>query len=387
MRTLSIDHIEFYVGDAIAMTEALCSVYGFRVYGRGGPETGLPGQRSVLLGQGDIRILLTSGLHEDHTASQFVARHGDGVAVIGFRADVATTYADAIAAGATSVTPLRSWENDKARVVTAEITGFGEVAYRLIERHGADAEFLPDAIAMEPGAADGPAGTTASCPADSPADSPADGADDGIAADLLSLIDHVALCVPAGELDSTVAFHEQALGFTVIFQEYVEVGSQGMFSKVVQSESGGATLTIIEPDINRQAGQIDDFLAWHGGAGVQHLAFLTADIVHAVRTFGQRGAGFAETPASYYDMLGARLGATEIPIDALRPLGILVDRDHWGQMYQIFAKSTHIRRTYFHELIERRGARTFGISNIPALYAAKDRELAEIREMTGTSHG
>lgn len=364
MRTLSIDHIEFYVGDAIAMTQSLCSVYGFRVYGRGGPETGLPGQRSVLLGQGAIRILLTSGLHEGHPASQFVARHGDGVAVIGFRADAAAAYADAVAAGATSVGQPRSWENDQARAVTAEIAGFGEVVYRLIERHGADAEFLPGAIVMEPGAA----------------------AAGAAAGDLLSLIDHVALCVPAGQLDPIIAFHEQVLGFTVIFQEYVEVGAQGMISKVVQSPSGGATFTIIEPDVNRQAGQIDDFLAWHGGAGVQHLAFLTQDIAGAVRTFSERGAGFAATPSSYYDMLGARLGATEIPVEALRPLGILVDRDHWGQMYQIFAKSTHIRRTYFHELIERRGARTFGMSNIPALYAAKDRELAEIREMTGTTH-
>ena len=362
MRTLGIDHIEFYVGDAIAMTQSLCSVYGFRVYGRGGPETGLPGQRSVLLGQGAIRILLTSGLHEDHPASQFVARHGDGVAVIGFRADGADAYADAVAAGATSIGQPRCWDNDRARVVTAEIEGFGEVVYRLVERHGLDGEFLPGAIAMEPGAAA------------------------GAADDLLTLIDHVALCVPAGKLDPTIAFHEQVLGFMVIFQEYVEVGAQGMTSKVVQSPSGSATFTIIEPDLSRQAGQIDDFLAWHGGAGVQHLAFLTQDIAAAVRTFSERGAGFAVTPSSYYDMLGARLGPTEIPVEALRPLGILVDRDHWGQMYQIFAKSTHIRRTYFHELIERRGARTFGMSNIPALYAAKDRELAEIRQMSGTPH-
>jgi 4-hydroxymandelate synthase len=363
MKTSSFDHIEFYVGDAIAMTQSLCSAYGFRVYGHGGPETGLPGQRSVLLGQGAIRILLTSGLHEDHPASQFVARHGDGVAVIAFGTDaVAAAYADAVAAEGTGIAQPRSWENDEARVVTAEIEGFGDVIYRLVERHGPDAEFQPGAIVMEPGAADEAAG------------------------DLLTLIDHAALIVPPGQLDPTIAFHEKALGFTVIFQEYVEVGAQGMFSKVVQSPSGGATFTIIEPDISRQAGQIDDFLAWHGGAGVQHLAFLTQDIVHAVATIAERGAGFAETPSSYYDMLGARLGATAIPVESLRPLGILVDRDHWGQMYQIFAKSTHIRRTYFHELIERRGARTFGMSNIPALYAAKDRELAEIREMTGTTH-
>jgi 4-hydroxymandelate synthase len=298
MEIQGIDHAEFCVGDAIALTQSLCSVYGFRAYGRGGPETGLPGQRSVLLGQGDVRILLTSGLHEDHPASQLVARHGDGVAVIGLRTDVAA----------------------------------------------------------------------------------------GAAGDLLTLIDHVALCVPSGQLDPVIAFHEQVLGFTVIFREYVGVGAQGMISKAVQSPSGGATFTVIEPDLSRRPGQIDDFLAWHGGAGGQHLAFLTQDIVHAVRALSERGAGFAATPSSYYDMLGGRPGPTEITVEALRPLGILADRDHWGQMYQVFAKSTRIRRTYFHELIERRGARTFGMSNIPALYAAKDRELAEIREMTGTTH-
>jgi 4-hydroxymandelate synthase len=107
--------------------------------------------------------------------------------------------------------------------------------------------------------------------------------------------------------------------------------------------------------------------------------------VHAVQTFAGRGVEFAVTPSSYYDVLAARLGTTDIAVEALRPLGILVDRDHWGQMYQIFAKSTHIRRTYFLELIDRHGARTFGTSNIPALYAAKERELAEIRDTAGTS--
>src|SRR5579863_3071163 len=139
MKILSIDHAEFYVGDAIAMTQSLCSVYGFRVYGAGGPETGLPGQRSVLLGQGDIRILLTSGLHEDHPASQFVARHGDGVAVTAFRTDsAAVAYTDAVAAGGSAVHQPRTWENQETSVVTAEVAGFGDVVYRLVERRGSD---------------------------------------------------------------------------------------------------------------------------------------------------------------------------------------------------------------------------------------------------------
>ena len=361
MNIASIDHVELYVGDATAVAQSLCAAYGFRVYGHGGPETGLPGQRSVLLGQGAIRMLLTSGLNQGHPASQFVARHGDGVAVAAFRTDsAATAYTDAVTAGGSGIRPPCTWENDEASVVSAEIAGFGDVVYRFVERRGSDAEFQPGVIEMEPGAAAG--------------------ADD----DMLCVIDHAAVCVPAGELDTTIAFHEQVLGFTVIFQEYIEIGGQGMISKVVQSPSGGATFTIIEPDISRHRGQIDDFLGWHDGAGVQHVAFLTKDIVHAVRTLIGRGVEFAVTPSSYYGMLAARLGATDLEVEELRPLGILVDRDHWGQMYQIFAKSTHIRRTYFLELIDRHGARTFGTSNIPALYEAKERELAEIRDSAGT---
>jgi 4-hydroxymandelate synthase len=356
MNIVDVDHIELYVGDAVAAAQSLRAAYGFRVYGRGGPDTGLPGQRSVLLGQGDIRVLLTSGLHKDHPASQFVAKHGDGVAVTAFRTDsAAAAYTDAIAAGGSGIRPPRAWENEEACVVTAEVAGFGDVLYRLVERRGSQTPFQPRAIEMDPGAAAG--------------------ADD----DLLRIIDHLAVCVPAGELDPVVAFHERVFGFTVIFKEYIEIGDQGVMSKVVQSPSGGVTFTILEPDPSRQAGQIDDFLAWHDGAGVQHVAFLTNDILRAVRTFTGRSVEFAVTPSSYYDALAARLGETDIEVDALRPLGILADRDHWGQMYQIFAKSTHIRRTYFVELIDRHGARTFGTSNIPALYAAKERELAEFR--------
>jgi 4-hydroxymandelate synthase len=357
MNILDMDHIELYVGDAVAAAAIMCSDYGFHPYGRGGPDTRLPGQRSVLLGQGDIRVLLTSGLNKDHPASQFVARHGDGVAVTAFATDnTPAAYAEAVAAGGTGIRPPHSWEDAETSVVTAEVAGFGDMVYRFVERHAPGGGFLPGAIVMEPG-------STA-----------------GAGQDLLRSIDHAAVCVPAGELGATVAFHEQVFGFRVTFEEYIEIGDQGVMSKVVQSPSGGVTFTILEPDLTRQAGQIDDFLAWHDGAGVQHIAYLTSDIVHAVRTFAERGVEFAETPASYYDMLSARLGTTNIEVEALRPLSILVDRDHWGHMYQIFAKSTHIRHTYFTELIDRHGARTFGTSNIPALYAAKERELAGLRE-------
>jgi 4-hydroxymandelate synthase len=365
MQILGTDHIELYVGDARAAAEQLCATYGFHVYGQGGPETGLAGQRSVLLGQRDIRVLLTSGLSSGHRASRYVAQHGDGVAIVAFGcSDAEAVYAEAVAQGATALEPPRVVERGGARVVVAEVSGFGDVAHRLVQREAGEGAFLPGLLdtSMAP---DGP-----------------------VEDDLLHAIDHVAVCLPAGELDATVAFYERAFGFDMIFQEYIEVGEQGMQSKVVQSPSpssaaaAGVTFTLIQPDISRRAGQIDDFLAWHEGAGVQHIAFSTHDIVAAVRALGARGVEFSQTPGSYYDMLPARLGEVDVPVGDLRPLGILVDRDHWGQMYQIFAKSTHIRRTYFNELIDRHGAKTFGTSNIPALYAAKERELAAVRDTT-----
>jgi 4-hydroxymandelate synthase len=356
MNLIDVDHIEMFVGDAAQAARSMCQSYGFRVYGAGGPETGLEGQRSFLLGQGRVRVLLTSGLRADHPASAYVARHGDGVAVIAFGTDdVAAAFAETVAAGAGPVQPPHTYERDGAVVATAEVTGFGDVTHRLIQRTGSKREFLPGAIAMFDGVTDDPE-------------------------DLLGIIDHAAVCVPAGELPSTVRFYRDVFGFDMIFEEYIEVGAQGMFSQVVQSNSGGITLTLIQPDISRRPGQIDDFLAWHDGAGVQHVAYTTRDIVRAVRTFAERGVQFAVTPSSYYEMLTSRLGEIDVPAAELAPLGILVDRDHWGQMYQIFATSTHIRRTYFVELIDRHGAKTFGTSNIPALYAAKERELAAIRE-------
>jgi 4-hydroxymandelate synthase len=361
MKILDTDHIELYVGDARVAAGQLCAQYGFHVYGQGGPETGLPGQRSVLLGQRGIRILLTSGLSGGHRASRYVAQHGDGVAIVAFGCtDAEAAFAEAVAAGATPVTAPRSVSAGGSRVVIAEVSGFGDVTHRLVQRDPGDPQFLPGLVDMSMAPAE------------------------AVEADLLYAIDHAAVCLPAGELDSTVAYYERVFGFEMIFQEYIEVGEQGMQSKVVQSPSGGVTFTLIQPDISRRAGQIDDFLAWHEGAGVQHVALSTNDIVTAVRTLGERGVEFAQTPGSYYDMLSARLGETDVAVADLRPLGILVDRDHWGQMYQIFAKSTHIRRTYFNELIDRHGARTFGTSNIPALYAAKERELAAVRDTTAS---
>lgn len=340
MNVLGVDHLEFYVGDARQTAYFLCTAFGFRIRGQGGPQTGLADQRSLLLRHGDIHIVLTSGLTPQHPATEYVGRHGDGVAIIGMGVeDVRVAYDEC---GAGLVEPAFY---EQAAFAVAQ--GFGDVTHRLVQRHEDKEFWLPG---IEPVVDAEP--------------------DDG----LLQVIDHLAICVPNGELGSTSRFYQDVFGFNEIFEEYIEVGGQGMDSKVVQSASREVTFTLIEPDVRKRPGQIDDFLQWHAGAGVQHVAFRTDDIIRAVSTFSDRGVGFLSTPGSYYDLLATR--TTDIPLGELRKHSVLVDEDHWGQMYQIFTQSMHIRRTLFLELIERHGALTFGSSNIKALYEAKERELA-----------
>lgn len=361
MNISGIDHIELYVGDARQTAFYLCTAFGFTICGQGGPETGLGDRRSLLLRQGEIQIVLTTGLSAEDPASSYVHRHGDGVAVVGIGVDDATAaYHGLVERGATPLSPPTTYRNEDGEVIVAEVSGFSDVTHRLVERHAPPLEFLPGAIEV----------TTA--------DPHGDGK-------LLRTIDHLAICVPAGGLAPTVKYYEEVFGFTQIFEEYIEVGGQGMDSKVVQSPSQLVTFTLIEPDTSRTSGQIDDFLTWHAGAGVQHVAFGCDDIVTAVSALGDHGVRFLGTPASYYESLEERVGPVDAPVDELRRLGVLVDRDHWGQLLQIFTESMHIRRTLFLEIIERRGALTFGSGNIKALYTAKQRELSVASpELPGT---
>ncbi|WP_371791672.1 4-hydroxyphenylpyruvate dioxygenase [Streptomyces sp. NBC_01471] len=348
----AVDHIEFYVGDAQQTAFYLCTAFGFRVRGQAGPETGHGDRRSLLLSQGGTDIVLTSALSPDHPAARYVALHGDGVANIAFEVtDTVRALAEAVGRGATVVEEAETFRRDGTEVVTASVLGFGDVAHRLVQRSGDRSDFLPGVM-------------------DIFADDPEENAQ------LLHTVDHAAVCLPAGELCPTVAFYEKVFGFSQIFEEFIEVGEQAMDSKVVQSPSGKVTFTLIEPVADRQPGQIDAFLARHGGAGVQHLALLTDDIVTTVPALEARGVKFLETPDTYYDELTARMGRPELRIEDLRRTSVLVDQDHWGQVFQIFTQSMHVRKTFFWEVIDRHGARTFGSGNIKALYEAVAREKA-----------
>jgi 4-hydroxymandelate synthase len=331
MSILGIEYVEFYVADLRAAAAPLRHDYGFTEAGpldRG--EHG--GGRSMRLRQGTIALVLTTG----HEAAGYLRQHGDGVASIAFRTDdVVKTFDQAVAGGARPVAaPAFGPEGSGVAVVS----GFGDVTHRLIERAGS-------------------------------------GAGDGAATGgMFEALDHIAICLPAGQIDATVRLYREAFGFADVFDERIEVSGQAMISKVVQDEAGAVTFTLIEPDPSLEPGQIDEFLDRHGGAGVQHLALRTADIARAVRTLSGRGVKFLAAPAGYYRGLEPRLGALAIPVDVLREVNVLADRDKWGELFQIFTRSVHERGTFFIELIERRGALTFGSGNIKALYEALGEE-------------
>ena len=301
---------------------------------------------------------MTSALGDRHPAAEYVRRHGDGVAVIAMTVgDAHRAFAEAVNRGAVPVAPPAELEHGGARVTFAAVDGFGDVTHRFVARDAAGGPFSPGVIEES---TPGPA---------------ADG--------LLDEVDHIAVCVPAGELDGTVQRYREVFGFAQTFEERILVGAQAMDSKVVQSGSGKVTLTILEPDTRRAPGQIDAFIRSHGGAGVQHVAFRADDICAAVRTIAGRGVRFLSTPGSYYDALPQRLGPVAVPMELLRELNILADRDRWGMMLQIFTESRHPRRTFFYEVIERRGARSFGSNNIKALYEAVNRQAAVRPTLSG----
>jgi 4-hydroxymandelate synthase len=353
MTILGIDHVELYVADLEKSAAVLCRDFGFRQAAAALP--GLPGEpdgrggatgsQSVLLRQGSIRLLLTTATAAGHPAAGFVQRHGGGVASIAFRTDdVGQAFDKAVAGGARPIAAPAVAESGDGRVYQAAVSGFGDVTHRLVARDG---PALEDEAAADH--------------------------DDG---ELFEALDHAAICLRPGELEEVVRFYWNAFGLAYTFDERIEVGGQAMVSRVVQDRTGAVTFTFLEPDPDCDPGQIDQFLAAHDGAGVQHLALRTPSIVHAVRTLSGRGIEFLTAPGGYYRSLEGRLGPFDIPVDVLRDVNVLADRDQWGQLFQIFSHSTHDRRTFFFELIERRGARTFGSGNIRALYEALDDEQA-----------
>lgn len=346
LQDMKIDYVEFYVEYIERSLSWLVDGYGFTERAKSAPADGAT--RSVNVGQGGIDLLLTES-NEDHPALAYAEQHGDGVGDIGIRVpDAAEAFAEAVRRGARPITAPVT----RGAVTTATVAGFGDVTHTFIQR--------PDGST----AADG-RGLVAV-----PGHGPAPGTG-------LLKVDHFAACVEPGRLDETVDYYRRTLDFDLTLTERIVTGDQGMIIKVVQSKSRAVTFTLIEADTHMAIGQIDKFLKEHGGPGVQHLAFSTADILTTVRQLTDRGIALLTTPATYYSTLADRVQQHRHPVDELRDLNILVDEDHDGQLYQIFAKSVHPRNTIFLEIIERVGATSFGSSNIRHLYDSVNAQQEE----------
>lgn len=347
---VGINHVEWYVTNASDRAKEHVERYGFQWIAVRGARTG--GSYSALLRQGDIVLVITEPISDDHPGVSYLQEHGDGVADIAFRVvDAAAAFAAAVAAGAV---PVSSPVEVAPGWVTASVGGFGDVVHTLVQP---------------------PAGATDVVPGFTALDVPLTGAPQG-----LQELDHFAVSLPSGDLTPTASFYGRVFGFRKVFEERIEVGMQAMDSIVVQSPNKDVTLVLVEPDETTEAGQLRDFLQAHGGSGVQHLALTTSDIVGTVARLETCGIAFLDTPASYYELLESRLQPRQHGIEDLQRLNILVDEDHDGQLFQIFARSTHPRRTCFFEIIQRVGATTFGSGNIKALYEAV--ENTRIQEAT-----
>lgn len=326
-----IDHITLSVTDAHARAAEFVERYGFEVIAAG--DT--PEFTAVAVGQRDTVLVLLQGRTDTHPATLYTARHGDGVSDVALRVD----------------TPLRP-----------ALPAFGDVTHTFVSRTAGEPWSLPG---ITPVRSDRTDGTTMSTSTDTDTE-PARGH--------LLHVDHIAVCLENGELEPTVEFYRRELGWGVVFEEDIHVGAQAMQSKVVQSPGGGVTLTLLQPMAGAVPGQIDDFLKKHGGGGVQHLAFAVPGIVEAVADLGTAGVRFLSTPDSYYEDFEQRIESSGYPVAELRKYSVLADRDHDGELFQIFTRSEHPRRTLFMEIIERRGATTFGSNNIRKLYEAVERQ-------------
>jgi 4-hydroxyphenylpyruvate dioxygenase len=344
-----IDYIELYVGNVVHASQFYRSTFGLTPVAKIGLETGSRDRVSVALQQGGVRLLVTSALGPDDAISDAVRRHGDTVGDIALAVeDAAAAFEYAVSRGARPIHEPTMSEDEGGCVVRGTIGGAGHVVHSLIERRAYSGPFLPG---FQP-VIGGP-----------PSRRP-----------LFRAIDHVAMCFERGTLDRWTAFYQETLGFTRIHQEDTTTEYSGMRSVVVQH--GDVRFPLLEPSEGRRTSQIEEYLRFHGGPGAQHIALLTGDIAASVRTLRDEGVEFLRPPATYYELLPARIGAVDEDLAGLQALGILLDRDEWGYLLQIFTRPVQSRPTLFFEIIQRKSARGFGSGNIRALFQAVELEQA-----------
>ena len=350
-----MDAVVFAVGNARQAAHFYSTAFGMRCVAYRGPETGCRDEAAYVLTSGTARFVFRGPVRAGTALGRHVAAHGDGVTDLAITVPSAeAAYGYATARGARGVTTPQVSEDDHGKVVLAAIATYGDTVHTLVERDAYDGPYLPGYVPAEPIAA--------------PPAQP-----------VFTGIDHCVGNVELGRMDEWVAFYHRVMGFTNM-KEFVgdDIATEysALMSKVVADGGRKVKFPINEPAPGPRKSQIDEYLEFYGGPGVQHIALATSDIVTTVRAMRAAGVEFLDTPDSYYAHLGDWVGGTRVAVDVLRELRILTDRDEDGYLLQIFTKPAGDRPTLFFELIERHGSQGFGKGNFKALFEAIERELA-----------
>jgi 4-hydroxyphenylpyruvate dioxygenase len=348
-----IDHVEFYVGNAAQAAYYFVHAFGFTETAYCGLETAHRHRRSHVLEQGRIRLVLTGTLRGGDEIADHHGRHGDGVHKIALSVpDAAAAYEHAVAHGARGVHTPYWAEDENGRVQLSSVATYGDTLHLFVQREDYRGAFLPGYERR----------------AEAPKDP------DGM---LLMAIDHIVGNVELGHMNEWVAYYERVFGMTEMIHfsdEAISTEYSALMSKVVTDGSGRIKFPINEPAQGKRKSQIEEYIDYYNGAGAQHIAMATRDIVRCVSELRERGVDFLNIPEEYYDDVPERIGQIDERIEDLRRLGILVDRDDEGYLLQIFTKPISDRPTVFFEIIERHGARGFGEGNFKALFEAIERE-------------
>jgi 4-hydroxyphenylpyruvate dioxygenase len=351
LRIEAVDYIELYVGNVHQAAHYYRTAFGFTPMAYSGLETGECDKVSMVMEQSDIRLVLTSALNPNNAVAEHVKLHADSVKDIAFRVEnVVEAFQAATRRGAKPVMEPTVFEDSDGQLGKATVAAFGDTVHSFVERTDYKGRFLPN-YRHVPNAP--PAAFVG-----------------------LDSLDHLAISTDAGRLNDLVGFYEEVLGFHQSHQEDVSTDYSAMNSKVVETDNGMVKFPIMEPAVSKRKSQIEEYLNFHHGPGVQHIAFRAESIIQTVRHLRGNSIEFLKTPSTYYEMLEDRVGKIEEEIKALSELNILADRDPWGYLLQIFTKPVQSRPTLFMEVIQRSGARGFGSGNIKALFEAIEREQA-----------
>lgn len=348
-----VDYVEHYVSNAKQAAHFYQTVFGFGLKAFSGLETGTRDRASYLLQQGNVRFVITSPLNSNSPIAQHVVRHGDGIRDIALHVeDVDKAYQETVKRGAHGVEEPHDRKDHHGTIRKAAIATYGDTIHTLINRSEYDGIFMPGFVPRQSPLKDiEPVG--------------------------IQFVDHCVGNVEKGRMNDWVDFYRDVMGFTqyIHFDDKdISTEYSALMSKVMAGGRGMIKFPINEPAEGRKKSQIEEFLDYYEGPGVQHIALLTGDIIESVNKLRERGLEFLHVPTTYYEELENRVGKIDEPIDKLEELGILVDRDDEGYLLQIFSKPVVDRPTFFFEIIQRKGARGFGKGNFKALFEAIERE-------------